>query len=179
MSELWEIDWGAIFVPSSSLLNVVVRGTLVYLALFLLLRFVTKRQTGEMGLADVLVVVLIADAAQNGMASDYESVTEGIVLVGTIVFWNFALDWLAFRFPAVERFLHAAPVLLVRNGRILRRNMKREMMTEDELMSELRQQGIDDLARVKKAFIEGDGNFSVICEEPPEPGGKKKERTAG
>jgi len=74
------------------------------LALFLLLRLVLKRQSGNMGVTDLLVIVLIADAAQNAMASDYKSVPDGLLLVSTIVFWSYALDWLSYHFPRFGRF---------------------------------------------------------------------------
>ncbi len=64
------------------------------------------------------MIALIADAAQNAMSSDYKSITEGIVLVGTIVFWDYALDWLAFRFPRFQRLVRPAPLLLIKDGRM-------------------------------------------------------------
>src|SRR5207249_1774077 len=74
------------------------------------LRFVLKRQIGGLSPPDVLLVVLLADAAQNGMADEYRSVTEGVFVVTTIIFWNFAIDWLEYHFPAMERLLRPAPL---------------------------------------------------------------------
>ena len=71
----------------------------MYLGLFVILRFMARRQAGQFGPADLLVIVLIADAAQNGLGKEYQSVTEGLVLVMTIVAWEFLLDWLAYRYP--------------------------------------------------------------------------------
>jgi uncharacterized membrane protein YcaP (DUF421 family) len=88
--------WYEMFVPTHSLLAIIARGSIMYLAIFLLLRFVLKRQTGGLSTPDILLVVLLADAAQNGMANEYRSITEGIVLICTIIFWNFAIDWLEF-----------------------------------------------------------------------------------
>ena len=79
------VDWHSVFVPSIGILEVMLRGTIMYLALFAILRFIGRRQAGHFGPADLLVIVLIADAAQNGLGKDYQSVTEGIVLVLTIV----------------------------------------------------------------------------------------------
>ena len=172
-----DVDWRAIFVPTVPLLEIFVRGSLTYLALFVAMRFLLKRQTGVIGIADLLVIVLIADAAQNAMASEYRSITEGGVLVGTIVFWNYALDWLGYRFPAFQRFVRPSPLALVENGKILRRNMRREFITEDELMAQLRKQGVDDVRDVEKAFIEGDGSISVMCyDKKGRAGGKADER---
>src|SRR5690242_10067250 len=112
----WHIDWAQLFVPSGSLLEVVVRGTVLFLALFLLLRSVPRRQIGTIGVSDLLVIVLIADAAQNGLAGEYKSITEGVVLVGTILFWNWAIDWLDYRFPALQ-INGRRPRLLVSEGR--------------------------------------------------------------
>ncbi|HWS88766.1 MAG TPA: hypothetical protein VN282_17460 [Pyrinomonadaceae bacterium] len=100
METFFQIDWKSVFVPEVALAEVVLRGTLVYLLLFFVLR-VLRREAGALGISDLLVVVLIADAAQNAMSSEYKSVTEGAVLVGTIMGWDFFLDWLGYRFPAV------------------------------------------------------------------------------
>lgn len=166
------IDWQEIFIPSHSVLETIVRGTMIYIMLFLILRFLLKRQTGVIGVADLLVIVLIADASQNAMASEYKSVTEGIVLVLTIVFWNYAIDWLGFHFPAFQRITRPPPLLLIEDGKMLPRNMRQEMITIDELKSQLREQGIEHCSEVKRAYIEGDGTISIIRKDKDDVGGK-------
>src|SRR3712207_9303493 len=109
-------DWQEMFVPVHSILEIVIRGTATYVMLFLILRFLLKRQTGVIGIADLLVIVLIADAAQNAMAAEYKSITEGALLVLTIVFWNYALDWLGYRFPAFQRLVRPPPLPLMKDG---------------------------------------------------------------
>ena len=84
MQAAFAIDWTSVFKPSIGLAEVVVRGSIMYLSLFIILRFLARRQSGRVGTADLLVIVLIADAAQNALGKDYQSVTEGIVLVLTI-----------------------------------------------------------------------------------------------
>lgn len=167
------VDWESLFVPEHSLVEIFLRGTVTYVGLFAILRFFLKRQSGVIGIADLLVIVLIADAAQNAMANEYKSLTEGALLVLTIVFWNFALDWLGYRFPAFQRFTRPPPLPLIRDGQLLRRNMRQEMITTEELMSQLRQQGIEDPGQVKKAFIEGDGRISIICHDGNNVGGNR------
>jgi uncharacterized membrane protein YcaP (DUF421 family) len=164
--EPWlQVEWGRAFLPQTPVLELVVRGSVIYLALFLLLRLLLKRQSGTLGLTDLLVVVLIADAAQNGMANEYRSITEGLVLVATIIGWSYALDWLGYWCPRVERFVHPPALPLVQAGRLLRHHMRRELVTEEELMSQLREQGIHELTAVKLAYMEGDGRISVIAEK--------------
>lgn len=162
MDLLLDFDWQQIFVPSVSLGEIILRGSLMYLMLFTILRFVLKREAGAVSITDLLVVVLIADAAQNGMAAEYVSITEGFVLVGTIVFWSYILDWLGYTFPGLQHFVHPPPLQLVKEGRPLWRNMRRELITEDELMTQLRRAGVEELEQVRAAYMEGDGHISVI-----------------
>ncbi len=157
-----EIDWTSIFIPTLSLIEIVIRGTIIYLVLFFFLRLL-RRDTGSIGIADLLVVVLIADAAQNALGSKYESITEGIALVGTILFWNYTLDWLAYKFPVFQRLVRPKPLLLIENGMLMRRNLQKEMITKEELMSQLREQGIEEIKEVKECYLEGDGKISVVA----------------
>lgn len=156
-----EADWRAIFVPALPLAEVFVRGTLVYFALFAMLRFLPKRELGSIGAADLLMIVLIADAAQNAMGADYRSVTEGVVLVATILLWSYIVDWLDYRFPRLH-IASSPPLLLISGGRIMRRNLAKERMTENDLLGQLRQHGIESAEQVEKAYIESDGKISVI-----------------
>jgi uncharacterized membrane protein YcaP (DUF421 family) len=142
--------------------ELILRGSLIYWFLFLLLRFVLRRDSGSLGIADILLVVLIADAAQNGMAGEYKSVGEAVVLIGTIAGWNYWMDWMSFRFSWFAHFSEAPPVILIRHGRLLRRNLRREMITEEELGSQLRQNGVEGINDVKQAMLEPDGHLSVI-----------------
>jgi uncharacterized membrane protein YcaP (DUF421 family) len=162
VDKIFGFDWQKAFIPTTSILEIVIRGSIMYLSIFFLLRFILRREAGTVGITDLLVVVLIADAAQNGMASDYTSITEGLILVATIVLWSFFLDWLGFHFPAIQDLLHPRPLLLVKDGRADKRNLRKELITDEELMGQLREQGVDGLDKVKKAYMEQDGRISVI-----------------
>jgi uncharacterized membrane protein YcaP (DUF421 family) len=156
-----DIDLARILLPDTPVLEIVVRGTLVYLALLLLLRL-ARRQAGAISTADVLLLVLIADAAQGAMAGDTTSVADGVLLVATILGWSYAIDWLGYRYGRVGRFLHPPPTPLIANGRINQRVLRHELLTREELMSELRTQGVERIADVKRAYVEGDGQVTVI-----------------
>ena len=156
------LDWGEIFGVSVSPLELIIRGTAMYLFLFLLFRVVVRRRVGAIGMADILILVIIADAAQNAMSGEYKSVTEGAILVGTIIFWNMAIDWVNFRVPALRPWLEPPPMRLIENGRILHRNLRHEFVTEDELKSKLREKGVKDYSEVAEAHMESDGSVSVI-----------------
>jgi uncharacterized membrane protein YcaP (DUF421 family) len=152
---------------SMSPLEIVVRGSVVYWMLFLLFRFILRRDVGTVGVADLLVMVLIADAAQNAMAGDSYTLADGALLVATLAGWNLAFDTLAWRFPAFARFAQPRALPLVRDGKPLDENLRRQLLTHDELMSKLREQGVDDLARVRLATLEPGGSFSVLLGGPP------------
>lgn len=155
-------DLAALFAFTVNPLEIVLRGTVMYWFLFLLFRFVLRRDGGSIGIADVLLLVLIADASQNAMSGAYQSIAEGCLLVATIAGWNYGLDWASYHFSYVRKFAEPAPLLLVAHGRLLRKNMRRELITEEELWAKLREHGVSSLSEVASAFMESSGEISVL-----------------
>ena len=155
-----ELDLAALFDPDTPVLEIVVRGTITYLSIFVLLRVVVKQASGGLNLADVLLIVMIADAAQNAMAGEYTSITDGLLLVLTLVFWSVAIDWASVHVPLVGRLVHPPPREIVRNGVVNRKAMRAELITLEELMTHVRGAGTEDLAQVKRAWVEGNGEIS-------------------
>ena len=155
------VNWSQLFIPSGSLAEIVIRGSIIYLLLFAAMRLLPRRQVGGLVAADLLIVVLIADALQNAMAGEYKSITEGIVLAAVIFGWAYFIDWLDYKFPHLN-IAAAGPLPVVRNGRFMHRNMAREQVSEEEVLAALRLHGLDSAENVAAAFIEGDGRFSVL-----------------
>jgi uncharacterized membrane protein YcaP (DUF421 family) len=153
---------GELFAFTMSPLELVLRGSLVFWFLFLVFRFVLRRDVGSMGLGDFLFVVLLGDAAQNGMIGDATSPSDALLLISTLVAWNVLIDWATSRSRALERLLVAHRVCLVRDGRVERRNLRREFVSMEELMSKVREFGLEDLARVKAMYLEPDGEISLV-----------------
>ena len=173
------VDWETLLVPNTSVFELILRGSFMYFALLAALRVLVRRHVGSMSLMDLLLMVLIADAAQNAMSNEYRSLTEGVVLCGTLIAWNYFFDWLSYRYPAFEKLLEPPPLAVVRNGRFLRRNMRAEYLTTDELMSQLRQQDIQDVGEVKLAYVEPDGGISVVrFDDDGKDHGKKKSKSS-
>jgi uncharacterized membrane protein YcaP (DUF421 family) len=156
------LDWSELFGLSVSPVELILRGSAMYLFLFALFRVVVRRRIGSVGMADLLVLVIIADAAQNGMAGDYRSITDGFILVATIIAWNVLIDWLTYRSNFFQKLLEPPPLLLIDNGRVQWRHLRQEMVTEEELLAKLREHGVTDYKQVQRAFMESDGQFSVI-----------------
>ncbi|MFT4173931.1 MAG: DUF421 domain-containing protein [Rhodocyclaceae bacterium] len=159
------MNWSGVFSFDVPVLEIFVRGTAMYWFLFLLFRFVIRRDVGSLGIADVLFVVLVADASQNAMAGEYTSISDGIVLVLTLAFWNIAVDWLAWRMPRFGRIFDSPPILLIRDGKVLHGALRRQFVTLTELQTQLRLQGVDDLSMVRRAYMESDGDISVIRQD--------------
>ncbi|MBJ2154356.1 DUF421 domain-containing protein [Variovorax sp. IB41] len=153
LSELFRLE-----MPSW---HMVLRGTVVYWFLLLVFRFLLRRDVGSLGVADLLFVVLIADASSNAMQGEYKTVTDGLVLIATLVGWNYLLDWGSYHSPVVARLIEPPPAPLVKHGRIVHRTLRRQLITVDELMSKLREKGVHDLSEVRLAMLESDGELSV------------------
>lgn len=155
------VDWSDIFSPGMPLAESMVRGTAIYLLLLVLLRLFPRRTIGSLGIMDLVLVVLIAETAGIAFGKS-ESVTDSGVLIATLIGWSYALNWATYRVPALERLLTPPPLLVIEQGRLLRRNMRAELITEDELTRQLREQGVDDLSEIKSAHVEADGSLSVV-----------------
>lgn len=156
------IDWSEVFGLTMSPVELIVRGTAMFWFLYALFRFVLRREAGSVAMADILIFVIIADASQNALSGEYKSVPDGMILVTTIVLWNVAVDWAAFRSPLLRRILEPPLLVLVRNGRINRRALSEQLMTIDDLMAKLRENNVEKVSDVKLATFESNGEFTVI-----------------
>jgi len=156
------IDWSNVFGFTMNPFELVARGSAMFWFLYVLFRFVLRRDIGSIAMADILILVIIADASQNAMAGEYRSVGDGMVLVGTIVGWNVLIDWLAFRYAWLRRIIEAPMIVLVRNGRINRSGLKEQLMCVDDLRAKLRDSGVESVSDVKLAIFESNGDFTVI-----------------
>lgn len=168
------MDWPSIFAPHVPLLEGFIRGTVTFLALLALMRLVGQRESGALGITDVLLVVLVAEAAAAGLHGDAKSVTDGLVVVITMIFWSVAVDAVSYWFPGMARFLKARARPLIEDGKVNRKLMRREFMTVEEIRSQLRLHGIDDIGVVDRAYLEPNGMISIVRRdreetEPVEP----------
>lgn len=155
-------DWAAVFAPDGSLLESFLRGTCVYFGVLVLFRAVLKRQLGSLGLGDVLLLVLVSEAVSPALSAEMQSLPNGLAAMAALLVWNYAMDWAAYRWPRFRRLLHPEPLPLVRDGRPVRENLECERITMDELLGQLRLNGIEDASQVRAAYIEGEGQVSVI-----------------
>lgn len=167
---------GDLFAVSVNPLELFVRGTVIYLGLVLVVRFLLRRDVGSMSMADILFIVLVADAAQNAMAGEYKSLADGAVLVATLVAWNVFLDWLAYRSGVFRRLIEPPALPLIKEGKLLRQNLKKEWITAEEVHSKLREAGVDDITEVRLACLEPSGELGVIRTDGKELAGSSARR---
>lgn len=170
MEQLFNVNATELFAPTISVAEVVVRAFVLYVGLLLLLRVIPKRQVGRSSPTDLMFLILVGNFAANGIAARAESVSDVLVVLLAVLLLAYALDWSAYRVAWVRWLIFEPPTCLVRDGHVLKANMRLEMVTEDELMRELRRQGVSDLAEVKSAHLEADGEISVLKCSKREPG---------
>lgn len=164
---IFDFDLNSILSFTVSPLELMLRGTLMYWFLFVVFRFILRRDVGSLGISDFLFVVILGDAAQNSMIGSATSATDGMVLISTLVFWSYMLDFMSFKFTFVQRLTAAPRLCLVRDGKLMRRNMRRELITDAELNAKIRQAGVEDIASVKRMYLEADGEMSLIRQDEP------------
>jgi uncharacterized membrane protein YcaP (DUF421 family) len=154
-----------------SLAVLVLRTVAVYLALLVLLRLAGKRELGQMTPFDLVVLLVISNAVQNAMVGPDTSLTGGLLAAATLVIVNWLVDRLGVRAAWLRQRLIGGPTLLVHEGAFVEDRLRREGITEEEVMQALREHGIDQLDKVKLAVLEVDGTISVV------PTGVKTTRT--
>lgn len=151
-----------LFAFEANPLELFIRATVIWWFIFLMLRFVMRRDLGEVRAADILLLVLIADAAQNGLANEYKSLSEGLFMISSLFFWNWLLDILGSRFKWAEVLTNPAPIRLIRNGRYVHNNLKKLKLNVKDVEAEVRKSSIDDVQNVKDAWFESDGTVSIV-----------------
>ncbi|HEX5479002.1 MAG TPA: YetF domain-containing protein [Dehalococcoidia bacterium] len=149
------------FQEQYPLLELFFRTSLIYVGLLAVLRVFGRREAGSLEMADLLMIVLIADGVQNGMSGNYNTVTGAAVVGGTIIGWNWFLAFATFRVEWLRRLMQPGPLLVIKDGQLVRKNMRSELITRDEIFSLLRAQEVDDLGDVEAAYLEGNGQLSV------------------
>lgn len=155
-------------------MDIALRATVIFVALYLVVRLMGKRELGQMTPFELIVLVVIGDLIQQGVTQNDFSVTGAIIAVSTIAFLALLMSWASYLWPWVERLLEGEPRVIVRNGEILTGNLRRNRLTRSEIESEMRLAGISHLEDVAWAILEPRGKISFIAratgadgEQPP------------
>lgn len=159
--DLLSINFAGLFQIENSIPELVLRATILYLGILLLLRILPHRTGGEIATMDLVFILLIAEGATHSFG-EYSSITEGFIVIAILAIWNYLINVLSYHFKFIEKLVSPPAVQVIINGKMQKRTMRREYLTKEELIEHLRSQGIEDVSEVKKAFLESDGSISVL-----------------
>jgi uncharacterized membrane protein YcaP (DUF421 family) len=151
-------------------MDIVVRAAVIYLFLLLLIRLTGKRAMAQLTPFDFVLVLIVSEAAQQGLSGDDYSLVNSMVLVTTLVAIDVGLARWKQRSPRVQKLLDDAPDVVVSHGRVLQRRMERERVTEDEVLSAARMlHGLERMEQIRYAVVETDGEISIVPEPDAAP----------
>ena len=143
-------------------MDIVLRASVMFAVLYLLLRLLGKRELGQMTPFELVVIVVMGDLIQQGVTHNDFSVTGATLAVATFAFWALVLSWLTYLFPRLKGPLDGSPRIIARDGKLIEDNLRRDRMTRDEVESEMRLAGIAHLDEVEWAILEPQGKISFI-----------------
>lgn len=146
-------------------MDIVVRATVMFAVIFLLLRLLGKRELAEMTPFDMVLLIVVGDLIQQGVTHNDFSLTGAALALATFAFWSLVLNWLSFRYRWAERVLDGKPSVIIRNGTLLRANLSRNRITRSEIESAMRLAGISSMQDVAWAILEPDGKISFIRQQ--------------
>ena len=143
-------------------MDIALRGLVLFLFVFLVVRIIGRRELSSLEPFDLVLLIVLGDAVQQGLTQDDYSVTGAIIAVSTFVVLSVGVSYLGFRFRPLRRVLEGEPIVLVHDGKVIERNLRRERLTRDEVAEEARQQQIASLEDVRIAVLETNGKVTVI-----------------
>jgi len=153
---------GENFVLETPLWEIFARGTVVYIAIAVILRLVPQRQTGNIAPNDMIALVIIGTLAADAIVGEAKTLLDLLLMILVIIFWDYASNLAEFYFPRFRKVAQHSPTLLIYKGEMLKKNLRKEKITEEELLANLRLHGISDLAKVQQAILEAEGEISFI-----------------
>jgi uncharacterized membrane protein YcaP (DUF421 family) len=143
-------------------MDIVLRGIFIFFVLYLLMRVIGRRELSSLEPFDLILLVVLGDAVQQGLTQDDYSLTGALLAIGTIAMLQLGVSYANFRFPRLRPLLDGEPIVVVRDGKPIDRNLRRERVTLDDLTSAMRQQNIAHIDDVRWAVMETSGAISFI-----------------
>lgn len=154
-----------LFVLSAPWWHFALRAGVVYGLVMILVRASGKRAVGQFTPFDLILLILIGNAVQNGINGGDNSLTGAGIMATTLIALNYVVAFLTSRSKHVEQLVEGVPVVLARDGRLFESVLRRELVSRDDFKEALRMQGLDDVADVQLALLETNGSISVVPRE--------------
>ncbi len=143
-------------------MDLVIRAAVVFFFVFLVTRIVGRRQLSELEPFDFILLVVVGDLVQQGVTQSDESVTGALIVISTIALLSVFVSWASFRWRGLRTVTEGDPIVLVQDGRVIERNMRRERITIEDVQEEARKSQILSVADLRWAILERDGHISCI-----------------
>jgi uncharacterized membrane protein YcaP (DUF421 family) len=143
-------------------MDIVLRGLVLYVFIVFVMRVIGRRELSSMTPFDLVLLIILGDAIQQGLTQDDYSVTGAILAVATMATMQVLTSYLSFRSRRARKILEGEPIVVVERGRLVEHNLVRERMTADEVAEEMRQQQISSLDQVEWGILEANGSISFI-----------------
>jgi len=143
-------------------MDLVIRAAVVFFFVFLITRISGRRQLSELEPFDVILLVVLGDLVQQGITQSDESVTGVLIVISTITLLSVAVGWFSFRFGPVRLITEGEPIILIYDGELIQRNLRRERLTRGDLEEEAHKQQVSSLDQIRWAILEDDGDISII-----------------
>jgi uncharacterized membrane protein YcaP (DUF421 family) len=143
-------------------MDIVLRAVALYAFVIFVMRVIGRRELSSMTPFDLVLLIILGDAIQQGLTQDDYSVTGAVLAIATIATLQVVTSYLSFRFPAMRNVFQGHPIVLVDHGKFVHRNLRRERMTEEEVAEEARQQQIASIDQIEWAILEANGSVSFI-----------------
>ncbi len=143
----------------------VLRAIVIYLLVIALMRISGKRAIGQFTPFDLVLLILIGNAVQNGLNGGDNSVSGALILACTLVLLNYGVAWASVRWQKIEDYVEGEPVVLARDGEVFEDVLKRELVSDDDLREALRINNISHLGDIGVAILETNGSISVLAKE--------------
>ncbi len=148
-------------------LSIVGKTAVLYIFVLMAMRMLGVREIGRLNAHDFVLVVVIANSVQNALVGGDSTLVGGLLSASTLLLLNLLLTWMLNHSTWLQKGMEGEPTVLLTNGRVQRKRMKREGVTEDELMAALREHGLTRTEDVRLAVLEVDGDISVVPRESP------------
>jgi uncharacterized membrane protein YcaP (DUF421 family) len=143
-------------------MDIVLRAAVLYFFIVLVTRIVGRRELSSLSALDLILLIVLGDAVQQGLTQDDYSVTGAMIAVATIASLQVFTSYVSFRSQKASKVLEGLPMVLIDRGQIVGENMRRERISEDELAGEMRGQQIAAFDEVEWAILEANGTISFI-----------------
>jgi uncharacterized membrane protein YcaP (DUF421 family) len=143
-------------------MDIVIRAGIAFLFILLLTRIVGRRELNTLEPFDLILLVTIGDLVQQGVTQNDFSVTGMALAVGTIAMLTVLFSYLSWRFQVLRPVLEGQPLILIEDGKVIEKNLRRNRLTQEEVAAEARNQQIDSFDKVRWAVLETSGKISFI-----------------